>query len=353
MSKKQAVLIIVVSVFFAEVLNIFFGPLLSAKISTWPILNRLHILSPQAPIVITNRQTVRVDNSGDIIASLAQIKSEISTIVLVSGGSENVTGSSLNLTTDGDFVTASQSFNQTNGNYFVVLNDGRTAKITSRIPDPATSLTFFKASLGSVPVVNFASSKTANAGDQLIFISNSLQNFIDRAILANVSFPQNDIQGQIFSSDYPRRGFGFAPNLSLINGQALINTGAGILGIWNGTSLISSDVLTQAVNLYLANNQKISRPSFGFTYETITENESALDGNPQGALVKTVLNNSPAHQSGLLAGDIVTSFGGNQINENSSLEEVLQNYKPNDKVALTIQRKSQILNLNLVVGELH
>ena len=73
MNKKQAVFIICVSVILTLLVNIFFGRYIMAKVSTWPVLNRLRLLSPEAPIVITNNQTVRMklaDYDVDAISAL-------------------------------------------------------------------------------------------------------------------------------------------------------------------------------------------------------------------------------------------------------------------------------------------
>jgi S1-C subfamily serine protease len=337
MSKKQLFGIIFLAVLAGWLFNFFAGNYFLAKFSTWPALNRWKILSPQAPIVINNHD----------------IKSKIGSIALVNGTSAVFTGTAINLTSDGSFVTAAGSFkNKAVGTYYVILDDGTSGKITQQTSDSATSLIFFKAALSSVPVVNLAASGDVSVGDRILFVQDSLQKFYAKTLSASVEFSQKDVEGQIFLSDYPGRSFGAAANGSLVPGEALVNTNGDITGIWNGSGIVSSDVLKQAMALYFNNSQKIQRPSFGFSYSIVTQSDSGLTGLPEGAVVKTVDVGSSARAAGLTIGDVITSVGNQTVSESSPLEEILQQYKPGEQISLTVNRKNQTVNLNLTVGEL-
>lgn len=353
MSKKQAIVIIIISVLAGWLFNIFAGRFLIAKVSTWPFLNRWKILSPQAPIVINNRETVRVSDSGDIAAAASDVKSKISSVAQVSGAAVTFSGTAVNLTSDGIFVTASGSFkSKSPGTYYVVLSDGTFGKISQQTSDPATSLVFFKAELGGVPVANLAASGDIKVGEKVLFAENSLQKFYVKAEAASISRAQNDVEGQIFQSDFPGRAFAVHPNTALAPGEAVVNTNGNIAGIWNGSAIISSDVLKQAMALYFNNALNIVRPSFGFSYSIITQSDSKLISLPEGAMVKEVDVNSPARLAGLEASDIITALGGQTVSEGSQFEQILEQYKPGDRLALTVTRKNQTVNLSLTVGEL-
>lgn len=354
MSKKQIFFIIVVSVLTAWVFSVFPGRLIVAKISTWPLLNRWKILSPQAPIVINNRETVRVSDSGDVLVTVDQIKPKLSTLVSVDQlNNLSVMGSAVNLSSDGTFVTASGNFSaKTGAAYFVVLNDGRQAQVSQKTADPATSLTFFKAALDNVPVAGLASSKDLGPGEKLVFAQASLKDFSAKITSGFISSSQNDVQGQVFQSDAQSRSFGVSVNVPLVGGEIAADSAAYIAGIWNGTRFISSDVLKQAADLYFSSPQKISRPSFGFSYLIITTNESKLSGLSEGAKVLDVAAQSPAQAAGLLPGDLISELNSQPVNENSLLEELLGKFQAGDKINLSVIRKGQPLALSLTAGEL-
>ncbi len=344
---------IISAIILGWIFNITAGRVLIAKFSTWPVLNRWKILSPQAPIVINNRQTIRVSDSGDIAAAVNDVKSKISSVAQVSGNTLTTSGGAINLTSDGSFVTAAGTFkNKNQGVYYVVLNDGSSAKITEQVSDPATSLVFFKAALNNVPVANLDSSKNMSVGDKILFAQDSLQKFYIKSLVSQVSFNQKDVEGQTFLSDFPSRSFGSSSSTLPEIGQAVVNTNGNVIGIWNGSNVISSDVLKQAMALYFNSPQKIQRPAFGFTYSIIIQTDSRLIGLPEGALVKAVDSSSAARSAGLGSGDVITKINGQAISEANSLEEILEQFKPDSQISLTVIRKGQTVSLNLTVGEL-
>jgi S1-C subfamily serine protease len=353
MNKKNIAFIIIVCILFSWTFDVLVGRYVTAKISTWPLLNRLKILSPQTPIVITNRETVRVSDSGDVQQAATDVKSKISLIVYINDETLFVSGGALNLTSDGGFLTAASALADKTKKYLVLLSDGRSAEIKESAVDPATSLVFLKADLNGVPTVNFGNANELKPGEKIVFVHNSIQNFNDQVSLGLVNYSQSDIQQRIFNSDYPRRGFGAeVPGNLLLPGQVIIDTSGEAVGIWNGQDIISSDVIKQAQNLYFKNTKQISRPAFGFSYSIITPNENRLGGLPEGALVKNVEAVSAARRGGLLLGDVIVSVDGNKISENSLLEELLNKYSAGSQVNLSVRRGKQDISLVLTAAEL-
>ena len=135
-------------------------------------------------------------------------------------------------------------------------------------------------------------------------------------------------------------------------GQAVVSTKAEVVGLWDGTSVVSADVLRQAAGLYFNNAGKIVRPFFGFSYQIITKTESTLLSKPGGGLVKSIVKPSPAAQSGLVEGDIILFVDNDKVSEENLLEEILQKYKPGDSVKLNVVRGTQDINLTIIVSEL-
>ncbi len=352
MTKSQYSKVILITVVLTLFFDLFLGRYVLAKISTLPVLNRLKILSPQAPIVINNKETVRVSDSGDAVSSANSAKSKISTIVVLSNnGSVTVTGSAINLTSDGTFLTGSKSIAKDFASYFVILSDGRNAKITSAITDPATGLLFVRAGITNVPVANFSESKDLSVGEKVLFVHNSVQNFISKGLLSFVTASEKDIQGQVFSSDFPKMSFGASATNILLSGEVLVNTSAEVVGIWNGENIVASTNIKKALALFYNNNEKIIRPSYGFTYSIITQNESKLTGVKTGALVKDITS-ANTKLGGLINGDIILRVDNDNISEDLTLEEVLQKYKPGDKITFNIFRKNSEITLSIIAGEL-
>jgi len=68
--------------------------------------------------------------------------------------------------------------------------------------------------------------------------------------------------------------------------------------------------------------------------------------------ISEVENVSAAHNAGLLVGDVIVQIDNRQTNAEVLPEEILQQYKPNDKITLKVSRKSQIINLTIIPSEL-
>ncbi len=353
MKKTRAIVLIVFILACSLLLNVFFGRFLTAKISTLSFLNRFHLLSPQTPIVINQRQEIRVSDTGDVLAALDSVKSKLSSVISVSNNTLTSLGGAVNLTSDGLFVTAKSVVDGAKPeNLIIKLENGSTGKVTAIMPDPATNLVLLKADISGVPVVDFGSSAGLVPGQKLIFVINTpsdhspiFQNgFVSQSQASNIAAPRD--------AGFPKRSFNVQISNSLLPGQAVVDTNSDIAGIWDGGNIISSDVIQDLTDRYLNSNHVITRPGFGFSYKLISALESRFLNTSAGAKVLAVAPVSPAQKAGLAAGDTISQINGQAVNEQSQLEELLQKYKPGDIVSLTVLRAGQSLTLNLIPGEL-
>ncbi len=69
-----------------------------------------------------------------------------------------------------------------------------------------------------------------------------------------------------------------------------------------------------------------------------------------GAQVMEVLEESPAAASGLMAGDLITAFAGNEITGMNDLAEAIAGFSPGDEVELTVDREGDSTVLSLTLG---
>lgn len=358
MNKKQFgfIIIVAVAVFF---LNLFFGRLLAARLSTLPFLNRFNILSPQAPIVINTREEVRVNDGRDVLEAVSNIKSRLSQVVVVQNGQVSVAGYAVNIASEGLFAAPQEVFSsKTGGDYYIVLSDDRRAPVGNKVMDPATRMAFFSADLNAVPVAPWGDSSQLKPGEKVIAVQNSLLTATPQVQVLFVARAQGDIYGQTYDADHPNRSFGISSAGNLPLGVALVNTSGEVVGVVGDKGEIySSDVLKKATNLYFDARQKVIRPYFGFTYMQLTKPGSQLRGLPEGAVVLTVDRTtkvkSPAADAGLLEKDVIISVDGQNLSENLLLETLLQKYRPGDQLTLQVQRNEDVKQVILKVKELN
>lgn len=336
MQKKSVLYSIICSVILALVLNIFFGRVLSAKISTLPVLNKWNLISPQTPIVINNRETIRVSDSGDLLQAVNAAKPRLSAVVMVKDTEVTQVGTAANITSDGLFVTASSTFASPGQNYSVQLPDGTVGAVSQLISDNATGLVFFKANLNSVPTTVFGSSQDLMSGEKILFLAATMENFQIRFAGSFVTRGQHDVQSVKYDADKPSRSFGVQSANFLEAGETLVNLKGELIGIWNGSAIISSDVLRQSVNLLLADGSKISRPVYGFTYTYTTDAEQKILDVPAGVRVLSVVKQKVP--SLLEENDLITAINGSSVNEENPMEVQLAKYKTGESVTFTLIR---------------
>ena len=97
-------------------------------------------------------------------------------------------------------------------------------------------------------------------------------------------------------------------------------------------------------------NGYVSKPYIGVTVTDVTE-EMQSYGLPQGAAVKGVVDGSPAQQGGLKVNDIITAVNGSEIADKNALVKLVKASAIGDKLALTVYRQGQTLELTVVIGE--
>lgn len=92
----------------------------------------------------------------------------------------------------------------------------------------------------------------------------------------------------------------------------------------------------------------------GITMQTITSDYSQMLRIPQGVYVVEVQEGSPAHEAGLLTGDVIVKFEGEKISTHEDLQNILQYYGAGSTVSVTVQRpqngKYQSVDIQITLG---
>jgi len=140
------------------------------------------------------------------------------------------------------------------------------------------------------------------------------------------------------------------------SGGALINVGGQVVGITSskiasdaeGTSVegmgfaIPSNEVVNIIN-QLVKKGKVVRPALGITYVDLANVSSSQQKSilklptsvQSGVVVMSASAGSPAKKAGLTKYDVITSMGGHDISDQSTLRDILYKYKLNDTVSMT------------------
>ncbi len=79
-------------------------------------------------------------------------------------------------------------------------------------------------------------------------------------------------------------------------------------------------------------------------YNVLSETKLGVD---EGVYIHEVVSDSPAEQSGLKKGDVITKVGDYKVNSNSSLKTALLNYKLGDKASVEIVRDGKTMQVEV------
>ncbi len=144
------------------------------------------------------------------------------------------------------------------------------------------------------------------------------------------------------------------------SGGALVDTEGKLIGI-NSSKIVSEEfegmgfaIPSKTVKEICDNiisRENASEPYLGISIsEKYTANVLKYYGYPVGAVVLSVVDNSPADAAGIKKGDIITAYNGNEITEYSVLEDLIRNSTPNETVSIKLYRSGRYYNTDITVG---
>lgn len=287
-----------------------------------------------------------------------------STAALGAAAETVVTTTGVLLTNDGLVVTYSElPFDTEKTEYSILLYDGSIHQATFAGRDRLTNLSFFRVSDASnTPAIAFANSDDARVGRKLIAIGNTFAEYQNRlavGILSNINRIFN-LSGKTVASSEKWEGvfeMDLARPESFVGGPVIGFNGemVGIVGtlVINNTVqsfVIPSNVVRDALNRLIAGTLE-QRPILGAYYLSITKalalgqglarDRGALIYSRSGSTGLALIADSPAMKAGILAGDIIISVNGTEVNLDNSLPEILSRFNVGDTLTLVILRNNE------------
>ena len=328
----------------------------------------------EIPDATTNNVNINIEETVESVVeavatkctnSVVGIKTTTSVMSFFGGTSESSgEGSGVIYSADGYIIT----------NYHVI-GDAVTNKSGSKIEvfiesassDPyaatvvgyniSADLAIIKINAKNLTPVTFADSKNLKVGQYVITIGNpgGLE------FMGSVTYGVISGLDRVVSSD---------SNIQLIqtdaainpgnSGGALLNTKGELVGI--NSSKIVADAY-EGMGFAIPSNtvsdlckkiiekENSPEPYIGVTVsERYTAEVLKSYGYPVGAVVLSVAEGSPAYNSGIKKGDIITEFGGKEITEFNVLEQLLNKSTPDENVNIKIYRNGRYYSATITIG---
>lgn len=241
----------------------------------------------------------------------------------------------------------------------VKLRDRRQLEAKLVGGDPESDLALLKVAASDLLPVRVGSSKNLKVGAWVLAIGSpfGFENSVTAGIVSAkgrslsseryVPFIQTDVAINPGNSGGPL--FNLAGEVVGINAQILSRTG-GYMGV---SFAIPIDIAMGVVE-QLKTSGKVSRGFLGITFQGVSRELAESFGldTPRGALVASVIEESPAAKAGFKDGDIVLSFNGQEINEASQLPPLVGQAKIGEKINVAVFRNKRIKTLTVEIGEL-
>lgn len=240
----------------------------------------------------------------------------------------------------------------------VELPDGRQATAALLGIDEATDLAALRLPLQDLPTIQIGDPQRLRIGDVVLAIGNPFG--IGQTVsLGIVSATGRSRLGLTEIEDFIQTDAAINPGSS---GGALVDTQGRLVGI--ATAGVSESGHSEGVGLAIPSNLVVpvihtlsglkpgGRGWIGLGGRSVTralEQQFGLRSS-QGVLVSTVAENSPAAAAGIRPGDVITTFGGEAIDDALQLQAAITGAPPGSVSELVLWRGSERMEAELTVG---
>lgn len=272
-------------------------------------------------------------------------------------------GSGFIISSDGLIVTNKHVVSDTEASYRIITKDDKTFEVKKIYRDPTNDLAILKIDGSGFKTMELGDSSKLKLGQFVIAIGTALGEFRYTVTTGVVSG-----LGRSISAGSPLEGAverldNVIQTDAAINpgnsGGPLLNSAGQVIGVNTAISTegqnigfaIPINVVKEAIDNFDKTGQ-FNRPFLGVRYRIIDQKTALLNEVPQGALIQSVIRDSPADKAGIKDGDIITKVSGKKISgDESSLASEIANHKVGDNISVEIWRDSNTLTLTVTLQE--
>jgi len=252
----------------------------------------------------------------------------------------------------------------------VVLQDSQEFTGTVYGEDTLTDLAIVKIDADNLPAAVVGDSSLLKPGQLAVAIGSPLGTFTNSVTSGVISALGRDVPVTDPQTGQRRALRNVIQTDAAINpgnsGGALVDAAGTVIGI---NTAVASDAqgIGFAIPINIAKpllrqalaGEPLARPWIGITYQRIDRNAAEELDLPvdYGALVENsdpeepaIAPDSPAEDAGIEDGDIVTSINGRRIDANNSLDDILSQYEPGDRLTVMLLRNGTTRQVFLTLG---
>lgn len=269
---------------------------------------------------------------------------------------ENI-GSGFVLSEDGLIVTNKHVVSNPEITYSIVTSDDLRYDITQIYRDPLNDIAVLKvdpaqhSSQGLRPVT-LGDSDNLQVGQMAIAIGTPLGEFnnsVTKGIISGLG--RGIVAGSPFEGFVERLDNVIQTDAAISPGNSggpLLNSSGEVIGVNTAVSgtgenlgfALPINLVKEALETFNETGQ-FDRPYLGVTYRMISRNVALQNDVPEGALVQTIIEDSPADDAGIEVGDIITEVDGVRVTErDQDLAQVIAEHNVDEEVNVIVWRES-------------
>ncbi|MBX2879970.1 MAG: Do family serine endopeptidase [Granulosicoccus sp.] len=263
------------------------------------------------------------------------------------------------IVSDDGFILTNNHVVESADEVIVRLHDRR--QLTARVigTDPRSDIAVLKVEAADLPVVSVGNSDDLEVGEWVLAIGSPFG--FDFSVTAGivsatgralpnesyVPFIQTDVAINPGNSGGPL--FNLDGDVIGINSQIYSRTGS-----FSGLSFAIPIEMAMDVADQIRKTGTVTRGWLGVIIQEVTMELAESFGMTvaHGALVSRILPDSPASQSSLKVGDVITHFEGTRIERSSSLPPLVGRVAANSDATLKVVREGKTIELEVNIGEL-
>ena len=277
-------------------------------------------------------------------------------------------GSGIIMSSDGYILTNNHIINSSDSSiyyevseaakvYVYLYNDTTPYEAKIIGTDEKTDLAVIKIDKDGLTPAELADSASVKIGEFAMAIGNPLgmQSSVTSGIISAVNRTVESSDGNTFTLIQTDAAIN-AGN----SGGALINSEGKVIGIntlkLSGTGIEGMGFaipINDTLNIYndLIKNGKVIRPYIGVSGIDLDKRTAEYYNLPVGVYVKQIQSNSPASNSDIKTGDVITEIDGTEISSMNDLNKIKEQKNIGDKITLTVYRSGETKKVDITLGE--
>ncbi len=329
------------------------------------VVTDLKDIGEKEKIIIKSEENVIievVEKSKDAVVSIAVNRVEFVPKEGIIDSVSNI-GSGFIVDPSGLIITNQHVVSDENADYKIITNEGEEYEVTQIFRDDINDIALLKINTEDLPVLELGDSDNLIQGQLVIAIGTPLGEYAG-------SVTKGVISGLNRSVTARSQGFwGVAKTYEDViqtdaavnpgnSGGPLFNSKGQVIGV-NFATTAGADNISFALPINNVKKRmdeyrvygKFLKPYLGIEYQMISENEAMYyEDLEAGALVRRVVEGSPADIAGLERLDIIMKINDEKVGD--SFANIIQNYSVGEEITLEILRDGEVIKLPATLDEM-